>query len=166
MRGLDLNIFDFDYDLSWAALFMNANGTVYGRSGSRDSEEKGKDHSLPALHFALKKSLAKHQSNSTNSSPPKQPRYGEDYPAARKLSPQACIHCHHVNEFRRENAIANKTWKRDDAWVYPIPENLGFSLDVEAGNKVRSLTAKSTAERIGIKPGDTLERIGEFEVAS
>lgn len=166
MRGLDLNVFDFDYDLSWAALFMNADGKVFGRFGSRDSEVKSKDHSLPALRFALEKSLEKHQANSSNSSPPKAPLHAEDYPAAKKLSPQACIHCHHVNEFRRDDAIANKTWKRDDVWVYPLPGNLGISFDLEHGNKVRTVAQSSPAERIGIKPGDSVERLGDSETAS
>jgi hypothetical protein len=36
MRGVDLTTFDFDYDLTWAAFFMNANEHIYGRYGGRD----------------------------------------------------------------------------------------------------------------------------------
>ncbi|SVB76452.1 uncharacterized protein METZ01_LOCUS229306, partial [marine metagenome] len=34
MKGVDLSQFQFDYDLSWAAMFINADGTVYGRYGT------------------------------------------------------------------------------------------------------------------------------------
>ena len=36
MRGVNLNVFDFDYDMTWAALFLNAQEKVLGRYGSRD----------------------------------------------------------------------------------------------------------------------------------
>ena len=35
MNGLDLSLFQFDYDQTLAALFLNADGTVYGRYGTR-----------------------------------------------------------------------------------------------------------------------------------
>ena len=38
ISGADLNVFDFDYDLTWAAFFLNADETVYGRFGGRDAE--------------------------------------------------------------------------------------------------------------------------------
>jgi len=33
-NALDLNLFQFDYDLSFSTLFSNADGTVYERYGS------------------------------------------------------------------------------------------------------------------------------------
>jgi hypothetical protein len=35
MRGVNLNVFDFDYDLTWAALFLNSDQRVLGRFGDR-----------------------------------------------------------------------------------------------------------------------------------
>ncbi|MFM7832242.1 MAG: thioredoxin family protein, partial [Planctomycetaceae bacterium] len=35
MKGVDLNQFQFDYDLNWAAMFLNADGTVYARYGTQ-----------------------------------------------------------------------------------------------------------------------------------
>ena len=37
IAGSDLNQFDFDYDLTWAGFFVNADGKVYGRYGGRDA---------------------------------------------------------------------------------------------------------------------------------
>ncbi len=53
MRGLDLNLFDFDYDLTWAALMFDDQGHVLGRFGGRDAETPGKYHSLPGLRYSL-----------------------------------------------------------------------------------------------------------------
>lgn len=35
MNGVDLKRFQFDYDQTWCAFFMNADGTIYGRYGTR-----------------------------------------------------------------------------------------------------------------------------------
>jgi hypothetical protein len=31
MKGVDLSLFQFDHDLNWAAMFINADGIVYAR---------------------------------------------------------------------------------------------------------------------------------------
>src|SRR5688572_26099082 len=59
-NSLDLSVFQFDYDMSWAALFLNADMTVYGRYGSRNAG--GKDASdgllsLPAFKKAAERAL-------------------------------------------------------------------------------------------------------------
>ena len=41
MKGVDLNQFQFDYDLNWAAMFLNADGTVYARYGTQSAEGSG-----------------------------------------------------------------------------------------------------------------------------
>ena len=46
-NGIDLSLFQFDYDLTFAAFFMNADRTIYGRYGIRPSQEDpGKNISL------------------------------------------------------------------------------------------------------------------------
>src|SRR5258705_171824 len=39
MRGVDLDLFDFDYDLTWMAFFLDADARVLGRYGGRDAGE-------------------------------------------------------------------------------------------------------------------------------
>ena len=34
-NGMDLSLFQFDFDLTFAVFFMNADRTIYGRFGSR-----------------------------------------------------------------------------------------------------------------------------------
>ena len=62
MRGLDLNVFDFDYDLTWFALMLAPDGTVLGRFGGRDADTPGKYHSLKGLRYALDQALARYRS--------------------------------------------------------------------------------------------------------
>ena len=46
-NGMDLTLFQFDYDLTFAAFFMNADRTIYGRFGSRSNQkDPAKDISM------------------------------------------------------------------------------------------------------------------------
>jgi hypothetical protein len=40
ITGVDLNVFDFDYDLTFAVFFLNAQGKVLGRYGGRDAADR------------------------------------------------------------------------------------------------------------------------------
>ena len=64
MRGVDLNIFDFDYDLTWAAFFLNAKEHIYGRYGGRDAGSADGRLSLAGLRYALRAALAAHRPES------------------------------------------------------------------------------------------------------
>jgi serine protease Do len=59
-NGLDLNLFQYDYDMSWAAMFLNADLTVYGRYGSRDASGPSSDRllSVAAFRKAAQRALA------------------------------------------------------------------------------------------------------------
>src|SRR5262249_7928965 len=50
--------------------------------------------------------------------------------------------------------------------VYPLPENVGLTLDVDVGHRVRSVTANSPAGRAGLRPGDQLQQLNGHAVAS
>lgn len=84
------------------------------------------------------------------------PVLAEQYAAAQKVRKGECIHCHQVWEFRRHDLKTAGALKREDLWVYPLPENLGVALAVEQGNKVRSVAAGSAADKAGLRAGDVL----------
>jgi S1-C subfamily serine protease len=88
----------------------------------------------------------------------------ENYPAAK--AHKGCIHCHQIWEFRRHEAKLTGKFKRDELWIYPPPENVGIVLDVDQGNKVRSVTPASPADKAGIRAGDRIERINNLPVSS
>ncbi len=168
MRGVNLNVFDFDYDLVWAAFFMNADEQIYGRYGGRDAESADNILSLAGLRYAMREALAAHRRGSREKVPLAKATLHtvEQYPAAKRLKEGACIHCHQVYDFRREAAQEAGTWRRDDVWVYPLPENLGLTLAVEQGNRVQAVAAYSAASQMGLRAGDVLQRVNALPVAS
>jgi S1-C subfamily serine protease len=92
------------------------------------------------------------------------PRFVRDVPAARIGG--GCIHCHQVREILDEDARRRGDWTRDRAFRWPLPENLGFSLEVDRGNVVRKVEEKSPAARAGLMAGDVVQRIGNVPVHS
>lgn len=165
MRGVDLSLFDFDFDLTWHAFLLTPDGAVLGRFGGRDAEMPGKYHSLPALRISLEAAFERFKAGVPKPAP-RQPLRPEDYSAAQRLSDNACIHCHHVHEFRRDALVREKRWSLDDVWIYPDPENIGLTLEVDRGNRVASVQPKSAAARLGIQPKATLLKIGDVPIVS
>jgi serine protease Do len=170
MRGVNLDVFDFDYDLTWAAFFMNANEKIYGRYGGRDEGEADAHLTLTGLKYAMRQGLAAYQ-HDPNGMPPggkKGVRTVEQYPAASRLKEGACIHCHQVNDFRRREQQATGDWKKEYIWLmyYPQPANVGLTLDVDQGDKVSAVAADSVASHTGLRAGDILKSVNDQPVAS
>jgi serine protease Do len=167
MRGVDLDLFDFDYDLTWMGFFLHPDGTVYGRYGGRDADSADSRVSLAGLRYALETALARHRRGETHPPPQtKPPRTAEQYPAARRLPEHACIHCHQVYDLRRESLQAAGQWRLDELWVYPLPENIGLTLDLDRGDRIACVAANSPAARAGIQAGDRLLTIDNRPIAS
>src|SRR5688500_12955367 len=63
MKGVDLRLFQFDWDLTFAVVFLNADGTVYGRYGTRAGVRGNQmTHvSLASLTRAMERALALHK---------------------------------------------------------------------------------------------------------
>lgn len=165
LRGLDLNVFDFDYDLTWVALMLSPEGKVLGRFGGRDASSPSTYLTLAGLRYALESSLEKHRKPGDRFVPAI-PRFPEDYPAARKMSASACIHCHHVHEFQRDQAISRGTWKPEHEYRYPDPALLGILLDVRQGDRILKVIKGSAADRVGLVKDDQLLTLASQEVAS
>lgn len=168
MRGVDLDLFDFDYDLTWMGFFLHPDGRVYGRYGGRDADSADSRVSLAGLRYALQAALAQHRRRRPRQPPPptKVPRTVEQYPAARRLPRNACIHCHQVYDLCRESRQAAGKWRREELWVYPLPENIGLTLDIDRGDRVARVAADSPAARAGIQTGDRLFTIDGQSIAS
>jgi serine protease Do len=165
MRGLDLTIFDFDYDLSWFALMLTANGQVLGRFGGRDAETPAKYQTLAGLRYSLQDALSRY-AESAKEKPTTKPMYAEDYPAAAKKPPNSCIHCHHVYEFRRDHLQSQGRWKVEEVWVHPQPGKIGLTLDLEQGNIITHVQPQSPAAKIRVRAKDQLRRINGIPIAS
>jgi serine protease Do len=90
----------------------------------------------------------------------------EQYPAAKRLKETVCIHCHQVYDFRREERQAIGTWRPDEVWVYPLPENVGLTMAIDQGNRIERVRADSPAEQAGLRAGDVLQSLNGRAVAS
>src|SRR5262249_39732705 len=98
--------------------------------------------------------------------PARAPRTVEQLPTIGRLGPSACVHCHQVYDLRREHLQAQGKWTRDLLWVYPQPENVGLTLEVDRGKRVARVAASSPAERLGLKVGDDLTAVNGVATAS
>jgi len=170
MNGINLDQFQFDPDLSLAAVFMNADGTVYGRYGTRASVDRRSMSHISHASFekAMERALQLHSDFPNNREelagkhgPAVKVKFAEDLP---KMKPfpgnvAACIHCHMVGEARVEEAKEQGKVTLSDIWMYPLPENVGLKLDTDDGLLVKSVANGSPAAAAGIQSGDDLLRL-------
>lgn len=168
MRGVDLTVFDFDFDLTWAAFYMNAGQKVYGRYGGRNEGNAETWLSLTGLKYAMKAALAAHQNDpgGTGEPLPRPIKQADLFPAAAKLGKKDCIHCHQVYDFRRDWLKQQNAWSKEELWVYPPPENVGLTVAKEQGNRIAKVAAGSPAAKAGLKAGDVLHEVNGVKVFS
>ena len=166
MGNVDLNVIRFDFDLTFAAVLMHADGTIYHRYGSRGAE--GADHYLSQSSLAalLRDALPDHRAYDKAPSPPKKrppqpvlelPVLKRQVAAGQRLD---CVHCHTINDATFADAFDRKTWRRDDAYVFPDPAQVGLALDRESQAKVTAVTAGSPAATAGLRAGDEVISLG------
>jgi hypothetical protein len=169
-NSLDLNQFQYDYDMSWSAMFLNADGTVYGRYGTRNATGADSDANLSASGFqaAAERALALHRQYPANreqlaakhgkaaeyDTPREIPGLGER--PARATARQNCIHCHMIREYALWAKWNAGTLSAADLWVYPMPQRIGLTMDVDDGLIVEEVEEESPAAQAGIAKGDGL----------
>ncbi len=169
MREVNLALFDFDYDLTWMAFVLSPAEEIYGRYGGRDTGAADGRVSLAGLRYALEAALKEHRKvHRPNKTPvPARPQFTvAEYSAFRRMPANACIHCHQVYDLRRESLQAAGNWSLDEVWVYPQPENIGLTMDVDRGDRVVRVSPGSPAANIGIQAGDRITRLGKEHIAS
>ncbi len=176
---LDLNLFEFDLDLTLMVFFLDDQDRVYSRYGGRDAKSADSRHSVAGLRYTMESVLAAHnrrkeagakESPQKDDSPifaPKSqdsPKYLRDV-AARSFA-RGCLHCHQVKEVLNSELRRAGKWDRETIYRYPLPENLGLTLEADRGNVVRSVADKSPAAAAGLRVGDLVERLGDVPVRS
>ena len=167
---LDLKLFQIDFDMSWAAMFLNADGTVYGRYGSRNASGKGSDSILSAAAFAkaaqraldLHKQYPANKQQLAGKSGP-EPQYDvptqipglTEKPASASVR-QECIHCHMVKEFALRAKWEAGDLSEKDLFVFPMPQRIGLTMSRDDDLKVQRVEEGSAADEAGIEAGDSL----------
>jgi hypothetical protein len=160
--NLNLHLFEFDYDLTFMVFFMDARERVYARYGGRDPRDADNRQSLEGLRYTMESVLEMHRHERKLFAPQAEgkPLYIREVPGARGGK---CLHCHQVKEAlnRQGGALS-----RDQVYRYPLPENLGFRLEVNRGNVVENVVPESPAARAGLKPGDVVRQLGPVPIHS
>lgn len=173
-NGLDLRLFQFDYDMTFAVFLMNADKEIYGRFGSRSKGGAAARHfSLEAFRKALAAALELHAGYPQNRTslkgkqgPRSRFRVPEDYPYLKRYGPDlnyngkvtnSCIHCHQVAE--AEKLLLRRTRKAfPDHLLYPwpLPDVLGLSFSPAERAVVSAVESGSSAEDDGFCVGDEI----------
>ena len=162
----DLNLARFDFDLTFAAVLMHADGTVYHRYGGRGPHDASDYLSLTSLAQLLRDTLAEHHAYAKAPAPPaaREPLPAIELPVLQRKLKQgqkiACVHCHTVNDAEHVDAVLGKRWQREQLWKFPDPARLGITLDREQQATVTAVAADSTAAKAGIGRGDVLLSLG------
>lgn len=166
IEPLDLSLFDFDYDLTFAIFFLSADDEVYSRYGGRDAENADKLQSLAGLEYTMKSVLRVHESKEKVVAPRSQaaPRFVRDVPGGMGLG-RGCLHCHELRVMLDSELRQTRKWTRDMLWRYPLPETVGLQLETERGNVVREVNDRSPAA-VGLKTGDVLRRLNGVPIHS
>jgi S1-C subfamily serine protease len=145
--------------------FMNAQEKVYARYGGRDARSPDHRQSLAGLHYTMESVLRLHESAEPLFAPRAEgpPKRIRDVAGSRG---GRCMHCHQVKETLVADLQKKGKWDREMIWRYPLPENLGFDLEIDRGNIVHSVQPKTSAAAAGMKPGDVVEQINGMPVNS
>lgn len=174
MNGLDLGLFQFDYDQTLAAFFLNADGTIYGRYGTRAGKgaESSTHVSLASFRRTMERALALHRGYPANreqlaAKRGPAPEYRtlnampgfEDRPLRINREGDGCLHCHQARETPLRLKWQAKQLKPADLWVYPLPENAGMKMVVDDGLRIEAVAPGSPAAKAGLQPGDELRAL-------
>jgi hypothetical protein len=158
MAGVDLNVYRFDYDLTFAALLMNADGTIYHTYGGRDFTGPMSHLSMDSFTALLKETAKEHAAHPAGLQPHvHKPLVPEDI--GRRAGHRGkvdCIHCHTIHDWMTRAAQREKRWKYNDAFRYPDPIQIGLKLDKERQNRITGIEKDSAAARAGLRAQDTL----------
>jgi hypothetical protein len=177
-NGLDLSTFQYDTDQSFAVFFLNADGTVYGRFGTRSHRTNWVgDVSKEGLAAALQGALDLHANYPKNKErlagkrgPAPLYPVPEKFPALSKYKPEidykgdvvrSCIHCHQIGDAVREEYRKKKEpIPAEVLFPYPHPKSQGLTLDPKKKATVLEVAKDSAAAKAGFKAGDEIATLG------
>ncbi len=177
-NGLDLSLFQFDTDQSFTAFLLNADGTIYGRFGTRSHRTDWVgDVSLVGMSRALEGALDLHQNYPASkaslaakrgpqpefAAPELYPSMKEKYTSTLNYSgnvAQSCIHCHQIGDAQRDLIRSKREPIPEQVlFPYPHPKVIGLVLDPKERATVLEVTADSQAAQAGFKAGDRIESL-------
>lgn len=183
-NGLDLTLFQSDFDQSFAVFLMNGDRTIYGRYGTRpETQSQETEMSLDGFAETLRAALALHQEYPANrerlfgkTPPPQQYTAPEEIPGletyrefatVKNLESRMCIHCHQIREAQRLPFRQRKEPIPETVlFTWPSTRALGFTLDPKTASTVAEVAAGSEAAQAGLQSGDVLRAVNGQPVIS
>lgn len=163
MNGVNLNLFQFEYDLTWMAFFMDAHDRFYARYGGREDGHAELHLNRESLLRVMRRALELHAAGLVQTSryePAGKPvRTPEGIPTMKAMMArrkESCIHCHDVKVAELRHLQAQGQFTRDLIFTYPAPSAVGLAVDPKEQERVTAVTAGSPAERAGVRAGDVL----------
>lgn len=183
-NGLDLGLFQADFDQSFAVFLLNADRTIYGRYGTRpETESQESEMSLDGFADTLRQALELHAGYPANrdrlsGKTPDKPRFAqpEDLPeltkyrefaSVEKLEMRMCIHCHQIREAERlDYRQQNEPIPPESLFTWASTRALGFALDPTTASTVAEVAQASPAENAGLRADDRLLAVNGQAVIS
>lgn len=167
MAEVDVGLFDFDFDTTFALFILNQDKNIYLRYGARTDAGADAQLSDQGLLAALTRGLALHrewQAGDLPLPPPPKPIPVQSFPKLRKIVEKgSCVHCHQISGAKAEAMIAREDFnKKTMPWVYPDPAKLGLEIDPDDG--IRLKTSHGAAAAAGLKANDQLRQVNQQTV--
>lgn len=174
MNGINLARFDYDYDTTWAAFFLDADLNVYSRYGGRDETSPESRLTKESLLQTMREVLDVHTQRQARGKGkiddlvqpiPEVETTPEDIPLLR-ANHRGCVHCHQVQEYRQLQAFHYGKFTRENLFRFPLPENLGLKFDRAHGHRVAEIDEKSELAKLPLLAGDVITRVNDVPVHS
>jgi|GEM_PF-821912 len=170
MNGVNLEHFQFEYDLTWMSFFQDEKGRTYTRYGGRDDSGSeshlNKESLLTTMHAVLELHKTKSVQPFSRFEPFPEPdsevpliETPSELPTMKQMMSkrkESCIHCHDVKVARLRHHHEKDTLQKDMVFTYPSPQNLGFMIDPKQQNIIQEVAVSSPAAKGGLRSGDKL----------
>ena len=180
MKDVDLSLFEFDHDLNWAGMFVNADGVVYARYGTQSAEGPDAYNSIDGLLTTMQRVLDLHEAYPQNIDELRAKRGTKkrgltalDLPGMRnaeKLEKETtrsnCVHCHMIHDAAHFHSQEAGAFSQDQLWKFPLPDTVGLKIDRNHGLKIKAVAGNSPAASAGIKTDAEVRRMNGQRIVS
>ena len=163
MNGINLDLFQFEFDLTWMSFFMDAENRFYARYGGREDSGPESHLNRESLTRVMNQVLGlheKHQVQTGRHEPSgRSRRTPEQIPPMRAMIAKRknkCIHCHDVKVATLRDLRRGNRLRREMVFTYPTPANLGIAIDPQRQDHVEAVRPGTPATRAGIRRGDRI----------
>ena len=180
MKGVDLSLFQFDHDLNWAGMFINADGVVYARYGTQSAEGSDAYNSIEGLLNTMNRVLELHAHYPKNLAElkgkrgtPKPVSSALELPGLRNPEKYAqqternnCIHCHNIHDAEHQHALNTGTYSVEMMYKYPLPDSIGLKIDRKSGVRIEQVIADSAAAAAKLHADEDIARMNGQHITS